>query len=121
MRIVRTDPERNRSASLAVSRQHHDESARLGVATAKQDTVDAAVITYVQWRLACIAVRDAYRSWAQASVANGELAYRAHGAALDREQAAAEVYAKLMRDVGHLVESGLDYSLSATSSLPDAR
>jgi hypothetical protein len=34
---------------------------------------------------------------------------------LDREQAAAEMYARLMRKVGHLVESGPDNPLSATS------
>jgi hypothetical protein len=80
----------------------------------RRQTVDAAVAAYVEWRAACTDVRGAYRSWARTPAPYAELAYLVYGAALDREQAAAEVYARLMRRVGHLVESGLDYPLRAT-------
>lgn len=118
-RILRRDPERDRPVSLVVSRHGRDKPASLGRASGQRDAVDAAVIAYVEWRSACTDVRDAYRRWAQASVVDAELAYRAYGAAVDREQAAAEVYALLMRSIGDLVESGLDYPLNATSSLAD--
>ena len=120
LRIVRRDLERKRSSSLVVARQGRDEPATSPITTTQREAVDSAVIAYVQWRAACISVRDAYRRWERAPLVDAELAYRAFGAAVDREQAAAEMYARLMRNVGHLVESGLDYSLDATSSVADA-
>ncbi len=76
--------------------------------------VDAAVAAYVGWRAACTAAHGTYRNWVRAPAADAALAYTAYVATLDREQAAAETYARLMAKVGHLVESGLDYPLTAT-------
>jgi hypothetical protein len=77
---------------------------------------DSAVVAYAEWRVACIAVKEAYRKWLDAPRADGALAHGAYEAALDREQAAAEIYAGLMGTVGQLVESGLDYPLGATAA-----
>lgn len=78
--------------------------------------VDQAVRAYVQWRKECTAVRDAYEYWARAPSAEAGFAFWDYESALDREQSAADVYAGLMRHVGHLVESGLDYPISHTLS-----
>jgi hypothetical protein len=78
--------------------------------------VDDAVCAYVEWREECTAVWDAYRRWTSAPLADAALAFGAYASALDREQGAAKVYAGLMRHVGHLVETGLDYPISHTLS-----
>jgi hypothetical protein len=75
---------------------------------------DRAVLAYVEWRAQCTAVWDAYRCWMNVGSADAALAYTAYDAALDREEAAARIYARLMRRAGHLVETGLDYPLAAT-------
>src|SRR5258708_37473461 len=76
--------------------------------------VDDAVRAYVAWREQCTAVWDAYRRWASAPMADAALAFGAYASALDREQGAAKAYAGLMRHVGHLVETGLDYPITHT-------
>jgi hypothetical protein len=103
-----------RSGPLAASPERCDESARPHAVSDGQRTIDAAVAAYVGWRAACTAVHDAYRHWACAPAGDAQLAYAAYGASVDREQAAAEMYSRLMGKVGHLVESGLDYPLTAT-------
>ena len=80
----------------------------------RDPTVDDAVRAYVEWRKECTAVWDAYRRWTAAPVADAALAFAAYGSALDREHGAAKAYAVLMRHVGHLVETGLDYPISHT-------
>jgi hypothetical protein len=44
-----------------------------------------------------------------ASALDRPLAFDAYTAALDREEDAVQLYARLMKRVGHLVETGLDY------------
>jgi hypothetical protein len=80
----------------------------------KRQMADRAVLAYVEWRAQCTAVWDAHRCWMNAAGADAALAYTVYEAALDREEAAARVYARLMRRVGHLVETGLDHPLAAT-------
>lgn len=75
---------------------------------------DHAVLAYVEWRAQCTAVWDAYRYWVDGGDTDAALAYAAYEAALDREESAARIYARLMRQVGHMVETGLDYPLAAT-------
>lgn len=77
----------------------------------QRETVDAAVAAYVEWRAACTAIRSAYHAWSNSAAADARLAFLAYRASLHREEAAAKVYARLMRKVGHLVESGLDEPL----------
>jgi hypothetical protein len=74
----------------------------------QQRAVDDAVLAYVAWRAECTAVWDSYHRWASAPSADTDLAHRAYAAAIDREEAAANRYGELMRDVGHLMETGLD-------------
>ena len=74
--------------------------------------VDDAVIAYVEWREECIEVWNAYGWWASAPPEDVRPAHAAYRAALDREEAAANVYAELMKRVGHLVETGLDHPLA---------
>jgi hypothetical protein len=66
--------------------------------------VDAAIDAYVDWREERGAVWDAYGSWKAAPSADCALAFGAYAAALDREERASEVYARLIRRVGDLVK-----------------
>jgi hypothetical protein len=52
-------------------------------------------IAYVQWRLACIAVRTAYQESANAAKADGSLAHAPYQAVARRGDAAAGAYARL--------------------------
>jgi len=61
--------------------------------------VDEAVDAYVDWREERSSVWDAYARWTTAPVADSPLAFSAYGAALDREERAAHVYADLMTRV----------------------
>jgi hypothetical protein len=79
----------------------------LGRFRRRRDTRELAVDAYVAWREECVAVRTAYLAWRRARAAQAALAFGAYEAALDREEVAAEIYAALMRRVGHLVEPGL--------------
>lgn len=72
--------------------------------------VDRTIGAYVDWREACRAVHDAYRLWARATGPRARLAFWRYQAALDAEERAAEVYARLVRRVGHLVTSDSDLS-----------
>jgi hypothetical protein len=61
-----------------------------------QWTADDAMLAYVDWRTASDAVRSAYRTWAAAPRKDAALAHGAYEAALDREAAAAQLYAQLV-------------------------
>jgi hypothetical protein len=63
--------------------------------------VDRTIGAYVEWREACRLVHDAYRSWASATGPSARVAFWRYTAALDAEEWAAEVYASLVRRVGH--------------------
>jgi hypothetical protein len=109
LRIFRREAADPGSSSLVVSPEGRGEpTSQQDAIIQERETLDAAVIAYIEWRAACAAVRKAYRAWAYARAADAAIAYFAYRATLDCEQAAAEVYADLMRMVGHLVESGLD-------------
>ena len=86
----------------------------------RRDTRALAVDAYVAWRKECVAVRTAYLAWRRTRAAEAALAFDAYQTALDREEAAAEVYAALMRRVGHLVEPGLARQLASLPSIPGA-
>lgn len=55
------------------------------------------VIAYAEWRMSCTSVWAAYRQWSNAPKADAGLAHAAYTAALDREDAAARVYSRLMQ------------------------
>ena len=68
--------------------------------------VDDAVDAYVEWREASAAVSESYRRWGKATAADAVRAHADYRAALDREEAAADVYAELIERVGNLLEAG---------------
>ena len=74
----------------------------------QQQLVDEAVDAYVEWREESEAVWVAYSRWASAATEDAGRAHAAYRAALDREEAAAKVYASLMEHVAELlrIESG---------------
>jgi hypothetical protein len=78
----------------------------------QKQIVDDAVIAYVEWREESMEVWNAYGWWGSAPSEDVGRAHAAYRAALDREEAAANVYAGLMKRVGHLVETGLDDPLA---------
>jgi len=55
------------------------------------------VIAYAEWRMSCTSVWEAYREWSKATRADANLAHAAYAAALDREDAAARVYSRLIK------------------------
>ena len=63
--------------------------------------MDRMISAYVDWREACRLVHDAYRSWTSATGPRARVAFSRYTAALDVEERAAEVYASLVRRVGH--------------------
>jgi hypothetical protein len=69
----------------------------------QQEIVDDVVIAYVEWREECTEVWNAYGWWASAPRADAPRAHAAYRGALDREEAAAKVYAGLMKRVGHAI------------------
>jgi hypothetical protein len=73
---------------------------------------DAAVAAYSEWRGECVAVRASYRQWAGARREEESSAFIDYRSALDREEHAAERYARLMRRAGHLAETGIALQLA---------
>jgi hypothetical protein len=69
--------------------------------------VVSAVAAYTQWRRECAAVGNAYRRWVIAGALDRPLAFDAYTAALDREEGAARLYARLMRRARGLAETGV--------------
>jgi hypothetical protein len=55
------------------------------------------VVAYAEWRMSCTSVWTAYVQWSKAPRADGDLAHAAYTAALDREDAAARAYSRLMK------------------------
>ena len=64
--------------------------------------VDRMIGAYVDWREACRLVHDANRSWASATGPRARVAFWRYTAALDAEERAAEVYARLVLRAGQL-------------------
>jgi hypothetical protein len=65
--------------------------------------VDKLVEAYVSWREASFLVSDAYGSWANGTGPGATSGFECYMAALDQEERAAEVYARLVRRVGQVV------------------
>jgi hypothetical protein len=61
--------------------------------------VDPLMECYCDWREQCLEVRVAYEQFTAASPAERSVAFAAYEAALDREQAACEAYARLVTSV----------------------
>jgi hypothetical protein len=67
--------------------------------------VDKMIDAYVDWREACRAVNDAYRSWASATGVGAIIEFTRYTAALDTEERAADTYARLVRRVARVIPS----------------
>jgi hypothetical protein len=72
--------------------------------------VDTMISAYVERREASLLVHDSYRAWASAMGPRARVASWQYTAALDAEEWAAEVYARLVRRVGHPGTSNDDLS-----------
>jgi hypothetical protein len=64
--------------------------------------VDKLVEAYVDWREACARVNDCYRSCSSDAGPGGRVAFGLYVAALDAEEHAAEVYARLVQHASKL-------------------
>ena len=82
--------------------------------------VDSAVAAYMQWRSERDATRAAYRV-STATTAFGEpLAIEAYQSALDREERAADTYARLVSRVRHPSGTGSAHQTAFTQAVPGA-
>ena len=82
--------------------------------------VDAPVATYTQCGSGRDAVRAAYRVWSAAGALGEPLAFETYQSALDREERAADTYARLMGRVRHPAQTGPAHQLALTQALPGA-
>jgi hypothetical protein len=64
--------------------------------------VDKMMDAYVTWHEACLRVTDAYRSWAGTTGPGASFAFSRYRAALEQEERAAEVYARMVERVSRL-------------------
>jgi len=62
--------------------------------------VDQALERYLDWRLECAALDDAYGVWRDAPAGEAALPFAAYSAALDREQRAAALYGSVIDRIG---------------------
>lgn len=58
--------------------------------------IDMVIAAYSAWRAECDTVRNAYVRWVRAATNDAHLAFTAYRSALDREERAAEIYARLL-------------------------
>jgi hypothetical protein len=65
------------------------------------ELVDRLIELYCDWRTECSSVRAAYEQFTAAPAGGRTLAYAVYGAALDREESAAAVYARELMRVAH--------------------
>lgn len=65
-----------------------------------RELLGAAAVAHRQWRDECAAVGSAYHRWAGSPSAQKPVAFRAYGVALDREERAANRYARLLGSAG---------------------
>jgi hypothetical protein len=59
----------------------------------RSDLVDELISLYCNWRTTCAEVAATYRRFSSAHSSERALAFAAYGAALDREESAADAYA----------------------------
>jgi hypothetical protein len=58
--------------------------------------IDDVVAAYSAWRRESAGVRAAYGRWARAAMSDAHFAFAAYRVALDREERAADIYARLL-------------------------
>jgi hypothetical protein len=82
----------------------------------RQQRVDEAVVAHLAWQEESATVWAAYSRWASAAAEDARGAHAAYRAALDREEAAAQVSASLIERVSELLKTGFDYTVAPGSS-----
>jgi DNA-binding NarL/FixJ family response regulator len=81
-----------------------------------------AIERYVEWRVACAAVDDAYREWLCASEDEWAGAFAAYRAALDQEESVASTYGALIHRLRTDLPSSMHgHERSSEAELPPAR
>ena len=69
---------------------------RLTRAGRRRAAVDDVLVAYSSWKRESAAVRAAYRKWVRAARSDACVAFAAYRVALDREQQAADSYARML-------------------------
>jgi hypothetical protein len=80
---------------------------RLRNDTRRRALVDAAFDAYVQWRNECNAVDTAYRRWVGPGTSEKACAFGAYNEALNREEHAAERYARKISRLTQMSDAAL--------------
>jgi hypothetical protein len=65
--------------------------------------VDRLMEAYVSWREACLRVSETYGCWVRETGPGAGYAFSLYMTALDQEECAAELYARLVRRAGQLI------------------
>ena len=90
---------------------------RLTRAFRRRADIDKILAAYSAWRHECAAVRTAYGKWVRATTSDASVAFAAYRVALDREQRAADIYARCLR--GAHCRPELDVAMQLTQlSIP---
>jgi len=58
--------------------------------------IDDVIAAYSAWKRECAGVRAAYNRWARAARSDARFAFASYRVALDREEQAATIYARLL-------------------------
>jgi hypothetical protein len=69
-------------------------------AAPNSELIDAVMDAYIEWREESAEVAATYRTWNEAPAYERTLSYDNYLAALDREELAANVYMRLIEQVG---------------------
>ena len=77
--------------------------------------VNKVLDAYVEWRDACVAAQVAYGAWKVRRGGDRVLAFYAYEDALDREERAANVYARVIRAFGEATGASPTQSLAEFS------
>jgi hypothetical protein len=83
----------------------------------ERSLVDDLVLAYVEWREESTAVWQVYGWWTGTGSENAARAHAVYRAALDREEAAARVYAKLIEAARQLLKPELNPTSLARGAL----
>jgi hypothetical protein len=82
----------------------------------RRAAVEDALAAYRQWSHECAGVSAAYHAWRMAAALDEPAAFDAYSSALDREEAAADLYARSISRAHGLVETGLALQLAPTQA-----
>jgi hypothetical protein len=93
---------------------------RLSSLLHRRPDVDAVVAAYRNWSCESAGVRAAYRTWLCGPASDAPAAFAAYGAALDREERAASIFAQRLRRSRHRPTVDLARQLARLAVEPGA-